>query len=150
MVVSFKLNNADVPPLSFPNFSKSCSSGSLPLPYATACNSLPDNISLSSKHLPNSYNKLLSVIFSVLWGKFIPNQMYISSKSFVPDLAFSVSTKCNHHLVCNSAMSFEPVPVNISFAPMDVCLNVVKSISCNLSVFSFAKLMFIYPFFKCL
>ena len=46
MAVSFKLNNADFPPLSFPNFSKSCFSVSLSLPYAAAYNSLSDNVSL--------------------------------------------------------------------------------------------------------
>ena len=85
MAVSFKLNKADFPPLYFPNFSKSCSSVSLSLTYATAYNSLSDNVSLSSKH----------------------------------------------HLVCNYVMLFEPVPVNVSFAPMYVRVNVVKSVSCN-------------------
>ena len=61
------------------------------------------------------------MVSGVLCGKFVPNQMHISSKSFVPDLVFSVVTNSNYHLVCNSVMSFEPVPVNVSFAPMHVC-----------------------------
>ena len=44
--------------------------------------------------------------------KFFPNQMHISAKSFVAIV--SVSTKSNHHLVCHSIMSLEPVPVNVS------------------------------------
>ena len=126
MAVPFKLNDADFPPLCFPNFSKSCSFVSLSLRYATACNSLSDNVSLSSNHLPNSSNKLLPLVFGILCGKFVPNQMRISSKSFVPDLVFSVSTKSNHHLVCNPVMSFEPVPVNVGFTPMHVRVNVVS------------------------
>ena len=62
----------------------------------------------------------------------------------MPDLVFSVSTKSNYHLVCNSVMSFEPVPVIVSSAPMHVRVNVVKSVSCNLGVSSLAKPMFIY------
>ena len=120
MAVSFKSNNTDFSPFSFPNFSKSCSSVSLSLPYPTACNSLSDNVSLSSKHLPYSSNVLLPMVSGALCGKAVPNQMHISSKSFVPDLVFSVSTKSNHQLVCNSVMLFAPVPVNVSFAPMHV------------------------------
>ena len=141
MVVSFNLNNADFPPLFFPNFSKSCSAVPLSLPYASA---LSDNVSLSSKHLPSSSYKFLPMVPGVLCGKFIPNQMHISPKSFVPDLVFSVSTQPNHQLVCNSVMLFKPVPVNVSFAPMYVCVNVVRSVSCNLRVSSLAKHMFIY------
>ena len=121
MTVSFKLNNADFLPLSFPNFSESCSS----VPDATACNSLSDNVSLSSKHLPSSSNKLFPMVSSVLCGNFVPNQMHSSPKSFVPDLVSSVSTQSHHHLVCNFVMSLKPVPVNISFAPMHVRVNVV-------------------------
>ena len=46
MTVYFKQNNTVFFPLSFPNFSKSCFSVSLSLLYATACNSLSDNVSL--------------------------------------------------------------------------------------------------------
>ena len=42
--------------------------------------------------------------------------MHMSSKAFVSDLVFSVSTRSNHHLVCNSVILFEPVPVNASRA----------------------------------
>ena len=114
MAVPFKLNNADFPLLFFPNFFKLCSSVSMSQPYATACNSLSDNFSLSSKNLPNCSNEFLPMVFGVLSGKFVPNQMHISSKSFVSDLVFSVSTKSNHYLVCDSVMPFEPVPVNVS------------------------------------
>ena len=142
MAVSFKLNNADFPPLSFPNFSKSSSSVPLSLPYTTACHSLSDNVSLSSEHLPSSSNKLLPMISDVLCGKFVPNQMHISPESFVPDAV--VSKQSNHHLVCNSVMSLEPVPLNLSFTPMHMRVNLVKSVSCNLRVSSLAKPMFIY------
>ena len=113
------------------------------LPYATASNSLSDNVSLTSKHLPNSSNELLPMVFGVLCGKFVPNQMHVSSTSFVSYLVFSVSTKSNHHLVCNSVISFELVPVNISFATVNVRVNVVKSASRNLRVFSSVKSMLI-------
>ena len=67
MAVSVKLKNADLPPLSFPNFSKSGFSVSVSLPYASEWNSLSDNISLSSKHLPNSPKELLSMVSGVLF-----------------------------------------------------------------------------------
>ena len=60
MAVLFKLNTADFSPLSFPKFSKSCSSVPLPLPYASACNSLSYNVSLSPKHLVLLINYSLS------------------------------------------------------------------------------------------
>ena len=82
MAVSFKLNNADFPPLYFPNLSMSCSFVPLSLPYATACNSLSDNVSLSSKHRPRSSNKHFPMISHVLCGKFVPNQMHISHAIF--------------------------------------------------------------------
>ena len=41
-------------------------------------------------------------------------------------------------------MLFEPAPVNVSFAPMHVRVNVLKSVSCNLRVSSLVKAMFIY------
>ena len=40
MAVLVKLNNTDFSPLSISNFSKSCSSVPMSLPYASACNSL--------------------------------------------------------------------------------------------------------------
>ena len=46
MTLPFKLINTDFPPLSFSNFSKSCSSVSFSVSYATACNSLSDKVSL--------------------------------------------------------------------------------------------------------
>ena len=112
--------------------------------YASACNSFSDNVSVSSKHLPSSSNKLLPMVSGALCGKFALNQMHISPKSFVPHLFFSVSAQLNHQLVCNSVMSFKPVPVNVSFAPMHVRVNVVTSVCCNLRVSSLAKPMFIY------
>ena len=145
IAVSFKLNNTDFPPLSFSYFSRSSFSVPLSLLYATACNSLSDNVSLSSKHLPSSSNKHLPMVSGGLFSLwFVPNQMHISPKSFVPDLVFSVSTQPNHQLVCNSVMSFKPVPVNVSFAPMHVHVNVVRSVSYNLCMSSLAKPMFIY------
>ena len=86
MTASFKLNNADFPPLPFPTFSVSRSSISESLPFATACNSLSDNFSLSSNHLSNSTNGLLSMVSGVLRGEFGPNQTHISSNSVVSDL----------------------------------------------------------------
>ena len=71
MAVSFKLHNADFPRSSFPNFSKSCFSVPLSLPYASTRNSLSDNVSLSSKHLSSSSNKFLPMVSGVLCGKFV-------------------------------------------------------------------------------
>ena len=84
------------------------------------------------------------MVCCVLCGKFVPNQMHNSSKSYVPDLVFSVSTKSTHHLDCNSVMLFELVLVNIRFPPVHVRVNEVKFICCNLRIFSLVKSMFIY------
>ena len=65
MPVSFKLNNADFPLLSFHYFSMSCSSVWMSLPHATVCNYLSTNVSLSSKHFPNSSNELLPMVAGV-------------------------------------------------------------------------------------
>ena len=54
-------------------------------------------------------------------------------------LVFNVSAKSNHHLVCNSIMSFDPVPVNVGFAPVHVRVNIAKSVSCHLRVSSLAN-----------
>ena len=105
MVVFFKLNSADFSPLFSPTFLKSSSSIFLSLPYAYASNSLSDTVSLSSKHLPNSANKFLPMLFDVSRGTFVPNPTHISSKLFMSDFTFNVSKKYNHHLVCNSVMN---------------------------------------------
>ena len=77
--------------------------------FATACNSLSDNVSPSSK------------------------------------LGFHVSTKYNHHLVCNSVLPFQTVPVSVSFALVHGFqhVNILKSILCHLHVSSLGKPMFI-------
>ena len=67
------------------------------------------------------------MVSAVLCGKFVLNQMHMSFKSFVSDLVFNVSTKSNHHLVCNCVMSLESVPISVSLAPVLVHVNVVKS-----------------------
>ena len=66
MVVPFKSNNADFPPLSLSSFSEACPFVSMSLLYATACNSLSNIISLSSKNPPNSSNELLPMVSGVL------------------------------------------------------------------------------------
>ena len=73
---------------------------------------------------------------------FGPNQTHSLSKSFVSDLVFNVSTKCNYHLVCNSVVSVEPVPVNVTFTPAHVYqpVNVVNSVFLHLHVETGRKL----------
>ena len=74
--------------------------------------------------------------------EFDPNQTHSLSKSFVSDLVFNVSTKCNYHLVCNSVVSVEPVPVNVTFTPAHVYqpVNVVNSVFLHLHVETGRKL----------
>ena len=88
---------------------------SLSLPYATACKSLSDNVTLSFTHLLNSTNKLRPMVSGILCGKFVHKIIHISSKSFVPYLIFSVLSKSSHHLAYNFVVSLEPVPVNVRF-----------------------------------
>ena len=74
--------------------------------------------------------------------EFGPNQTHSLSKSFVSDLVFNVSTKCNYHLVCNSVVSVEPVPANVTFTPAHVYqpVNVVNSVFLHLHVETGRKL----------
>ena len=127
MAVFFKSNNADFPPLP------------LSLPFATACNSLSTNVSLSSKHLSNSTKNFF------LWFLLFHVVSLFLAKSFVSDLIFNVSAKSNH-LVYNSVMFLEPLPVKVSFAPAHVyqCVNLVESVFCHLLVSSLGKPVFIY------
>ena len=139
--------------LSFPTFSNSCSSVSMPLPYATACNSLSDNVSLSSKHLPNSSKELLPTVPGVYVVSLFQTKCTFHLNHLCLIFVFSVSIKSNHHLVCNSVMSFEPAPVNVSFATVNVGVNLVKSVSCHFLCIFFSE-THVYQFkpsllFKC-
>ena len=82
------------------------------------------------------------MVSGVSSDEFCPNQTHSLSKSFVLDLVFNVSTKCNYHLFCNSVVSVEPVPVNVSFTPAHVCqpVNVVNSVFLHLHVETGRKL----------
>ena len=60
------------------------------------------------------------------------------------DLARNVPTKLKHCVICKSAVPFEPVAVNVKFAPVSVCqrVNVVRSVFCHQHVSFLAKPLF--------
>ena len=73
MTVSFKLNNADFPPLPFPSASKPVSSVSALLPFITAYKSFPRNRNIgSSKSFAIATNTPISSVPHILQGNCFP------------------------------------------------------------------------------
>ena len=92
MAVSFKLNNADFPPLSFPNLSVSCSS--VPFHYLMLLLVILCLIMLVY-HLSIVLGLLINI--SLWFPIFYVARLFLTKctfhmQSFAPDLAFSVST----------------------------------------------------------
>ena len=98
IAVLFKLNNTDFPPLSFPYFSRSSFSVPLSLLYATACNSLSDNASLLSKHLPRSSNKHLPMVSGGLFSLWFILPMLVSRHNLIIILFVILSCRSNLYL----------------------------------------------------
>ena len=77
-------------------------------------------------------------------GNFAPKHLHNPSQSLAFDLARNVPAKLKHYVICKSAMSFEPVAVNVNFALLSVCqrVNVVRSVFCHPHVSFLAKPLF--------
>ena len=77
-------------------------------------------------------------------GNFVPKHLHNPSQSLAFDLAHNVPPKLKHYVICKSAMSFDPVAVNVNIPSVSVCqrVNVVRSVFCHPHVSFLAK-----PFF---
>ena len=66
-------------------------------------------------------------------GNFAPKYLHNPSQSLAFDLARNVPTKLKHYVICKAVTSFEPVALNVNFAPVSVCqrVNVVRSVFCH-------------------
>ena len=77
-------------------------------------------------------------------GNFTPKHLHNPPQSLVFDLARNVPTKIRNYIICKSAVSFEPIAVNVNFAPVSVCqcVNVFRSVFCHPHVSFLAKPLF--------
>ena len=125
MAVSFKLNHADFPPLLNSTISKPVSSVSSSLSCTTASRSFSNKVrAISFKSLTKNSNKPFLRATCFCPGNFAPEHLHNPSQSLAFDLACNVTSKLKHYVICKSVMSFEPVAVNVNFAPMSVCQRV--------------------------
>ena len=131
MAVSFKLNNADFPPLPFPSASKPVSFISASLPSITACKPFPRNINIRSFAIAT--NTPISSVPLILHDNLFPKLILKPSKSPVSNLACNNLIKHNQWSICKSVQSFQPIIVNVNVvsAPVRHCLHVVKSLFCH-------------------
>ena len=131
MAVSFKLNHTDFPPLLNSAVSKPVSSVSSSRSCTTPSRSFSNKISaLSFKSLTKASNKSFPRANRFCPGNFAPKYLHNPSQSLVFYLARNVPTKLEHYVICKSVVPFEPVAVNVNFAPVSVCqcVNVVRSV----------------------
>ena len=118
MAVIFKLNHTDFPPLLNSTVLKPLSSVSSSLSCATASRSFSNKVSaLSFKSLTKDSNKSFPKATRFCPGNFAPKHLHNPSQSLVFDLARNVPTKLKHYFICKPVASFEPVGVNVNFAP---------------------------------
>ena len=118
MGVSFKLNHTDFPPLLNSTVSKPFSSVSSSLSCTTASRCFSNKVSaLSFKSLTKASNKSFPRATRFCPGNFAPKHLHNPSQSLVFDLARNVPTKLKHYFNCEPVASFEPVGVNVNFAP---------------------------------
>ena len=145
MAVSFKLNHAYFPPLFNSTVSKPVSSVSSSLSCTTASRSFSNKVrAISLKSLTKASNKAFPMAARFYPGNFAPKHLHNSSQSLAFDLGCNVPTKLKHYVICNSVMSFEPVAINVNFAPVSVHqrVNVVRSVFCHPHLSFLAKSLF--------
>ena len=143
MAVSFKLNNAEFPPLPFPSTSKPVSSISASLPFITACKPFPRNI--INRSFAIATNTRISSITRFSQDNFFPKLILNSSQSPITNLACNIPIKHNQQSACKSVQSFQPVVVNVNVVsvPVPHRLHVVKSVFHDQHVFCLAKSIFL-------
>ena len=145
MAVSFKLNHVDFPPLLNSTVSKPVSSVSSSLSCTTASRSFFNKVrAISFKSLTKNSNKPFLRAARFCPGNFAPKHLHNPSQSLAFDLARNVPTKLKHYVICKAVTSFEPVALNVNFAPVSVCqrVNVVRSVFCHPHVSFLAKPLF--------
>ena len=132
MAVSFKLNHVDFPPL--PNtVSKLLSYVSYSLSFITVSRSFFNKVrAISFKSLTKASNKPFPRATRFCTGNFAPKHLHNPSQSLAFDLARNIPTKLKHYVICKAVMSFEPVALNVNFAPVSYQhVNVVRSVFCH-------------------
>ena len=145
MVVSFKLNHTDFPPLLNSTVSKPAFSVSSLLSCTTASRSFSNKVrALSFKSCTKASNKSFPRVTHFCPENFAPKHLHNPSQSLTCDLACNVPTKLKHYDSCKSVMPFEPVVVNVNFASVPVCqrVNIVRSVFCHPHVSFLAKPLF--------
>ena len=142
MVASFKLNHVDFPPLLNSTVSKPVSYISSLLSFTTALRSFSNKVrAISFKSLTKASNKPFPRTTRFCPRNFAPKHLHNSSQSLAFDLARNDPTKLKHYVICKSVVSFEPVAINVNFAPVSVCqrVHVVRSVFCHPHVSFLAK-----------
>ena len=145
MAASFKLNHADFPPLPNSTASKPVSYVSSLLSFTTVSRSFSNKVrAISFKSLTKASNKHFPRATSFCPGNFVPEHLQNPFQLLAFDLARNIPTKLKHYVICKAVMSFEPVALNINFAPRSVCqrVNVVKLVFCHPHISFLAKPLF--------
>ena len=143
MAVSFKLNNADFPPLPFPSASKPVSSISASLPFITACKPFSHNI--NTRSFAVATNTPISSVPHILQDNFFPKIIINASKSPISNLACNIPIKHIQRSICESVQSFQPVVVNVNVVSVPVRhrLHVVKYVFRHQHLSCLAKPIFL-------
>ena len=119
MAVSFKLNHVDFPPLLNSTVFKLVSYVSYSLSFTTVSRSFLNKVrAISFKSLTKASNKPFPRATRFCTGNFAPKHLNNPSQSLAFDLARNIPTKLKHYVICKAVMSFEPVALNVSFAPV--------------------------------
>ena len=144
-IASFKLNHADFPPLLNSTVSKPVSYVSSLLSFTTVSRSFSNKVrAISFKSLSKASNKPFPRATHFCPGNFAPKHLHNPSQSLAFELARNVPTKLKQCVFCKAVMSFEPVALNVNFAPVSVCqrVNVVRSVFCHPHVSFLVKPLF--------
>ena len=104
MAVSFKLNNAEFPPLPSPSTSKPVSSISPSLPFITACKPFPRNI--INRSFAIATNTRISSITRFSQDSFFHKLIINPSQLPITNLACNIPIKHNQQSACKSAYPF--------------------------------------------
>ena len=134
MNVTFILINADFPAILNSTVSKPVSSVLASVPCTTTSKSISNKISAL---LFKSNHKATNKPFHRT-THFFPGNLFLSIKTILPKHLYliflgNIATKLKRHFICKSAMLFETIPVNVTFATVPVCqrVNVVRSAFCH-------------------
>ena len=113
--------------------------------FTTVSRSFSNRVrAISFKSLAKSNNNPFPRATRFCPGNFVPKHLHNPSQSLAFDLAHNVPPKLKHYVICKSAMSFDPVAVNVNIPSVSVCqrVNVVRSVFCHPHVSFLAKPLF--------